>query len=157
MPLIGGKAMHHRNNRLRTLGALAWMLGAGALAWAAPGEDPVTLEKKVNVQMLPMPAAARSGYINYDMGGLPGWQQARLTRYVAKAFSGDTTGIYTDKDVVNAVDTQGSKVVCSQSMGSNVATAANAATATKGAGNTGLKTGGDQVVVLRGDLVNICW
>lgn len=153
--------MLDRNNRLRTLGALAWMLGAGALAWAAPGEDPVTLDKKVNVQMLPMPAAARSGYINYDMRGLPGWQQARLTRYVAKAFSGDTTGIYTDKDVVHTVDTQGSKVVCSQSVGSNVvatgATGAAAATGAKGAAGTGLKTGGDQVVVLRGDMVNICW
>uniref|UniRef100_UPI00215A4BEF hypothetical protein n=1 Tax=Escherichia marmotae TaxID=1499973 RepID=UPI00215A4BEF len=77
---------------------------------------PVVLDKKVNVQMQPLPSAPRSGYINHDTG-LPAWQQARLTRYVAKAFSGDTTGIVTEKDVVNAVNTQGSKVVCSQSVG----------------------------------------
>ena len=134
------------NNRL-LYGALVLGLGAAVPAWSAPGEDPVVLEKKVNVQMQPLPSAPRSDYINYN-NGMPAWQQARLSRYVAKAFSGDTTGILTEKDVVNAVETKGSKVVCSQSVGSNVA-AANA-------GATG-KPGGDQVVVLRGDLVNICW
>lgn len=76
-----------------------------------------------------------------------------MTRYVAKAFSANTTGITTEKDVVHAVDTQGAKVVCSQSVGSNVASAGAAGAA----GGPGIKTSGDQVVVLRGDLVNICW
>lgn len=127
----------------------AWALGIGAVApsWSAPGEDPVVLQKKVTVQMQPWSGETRSGYIEQNTG-LPAWQQARLTRYVAKAFSGDTTGILTEKDVVNAVDTQGSKVVCSQSVGSNFGTATT--------GSTG-KPGADQVVVLRGDLVNICW
>ena len=129
------------------LGAAALGPGTPGAAWAAPGEDPVVLQKKVTVQMQPWGSDTRSGYINYDTG-LPAWQQARLTRYVAKAFSGDTTGILTEKDVVNAVDTKGSKVVCSQSVGSNTGAAA---TATPG------KPGTDQVVVLRGDLVNICW
>ena len=136
--------------------ALAWMLGAAPLlAAAAPGEDPVVLEKKVNVQMQPLPAAPRSGYINYN-NGLPAWQQARLTRYVAKAFSGDTSGILTEKDVVHAVDTQGSKVVCSQSVGSNVATSTPGTPGASGT-STVKGPGGDQGVVLRGDLVNICW
>lgn len=131
---------------------LAWLLaGAWQTAWAAPGEDPIALEKKVTVQMQPLPAAPRSSYIYYEQG-IPAWQQARLTRYVAKAFSSDTTGIYTEKDVIHAVDTKGSQVVCSQSVGSNVAAAAGS-----GKASPGVKTTGDQVVVLRGDLVNICW
>ena len=127
----------------------AWALGMGAMApaWSAPGEDPVVLQKKVTVQMQPWGSETRSGYINYN-NGLAAWQQARLTRYVAKAFSGDTTGILTEKDVVNAVDTKGSKMVCSQSVGST-----SGAAAPTGAG--GKPT--EQVVVLRGDLVNICW
>ncbi len=139
--------MLSRATRFLAPATAALALCATVPAWAAPGEDPVVLDKKVNVQMQPLPSAPRSGYINHDTG-LPAWQQARLTRYVAKAFSGDTTGIVTEKDVVNAVNTQGSKVVCSQSVGSNFGTAAS--------GGTG-KPGADQVVVLRGDLVNICW
>ena len=42
------------------------VLGAGVPAWAqhGPGEDPVVLEKKVTLQMIPNGAAPRSGYMN---------------------------------------------------------------------------------------------
>lgn len=124
-------------------------LGLGAIApsWSAPGEDPVVLQKKVTVQMQPWGSETRSGYIQHATT-IPAWQQARLSRYVAKAFSGDTTGILTEKDVVHAVNTQGGKVVCSQSVGSNIGSAAT--TVASGKPN-------EQVVVLREDLVNICW
>ncbi|AVP57742.1 hypothetical protein [Pulveribacter suum] len=140
----------HTSIRGTAMALACLLVVASQTASAAPGEDPIALEKKVNVQMQPLPTAARSSYIYYEQG-IPAWQQARITRYVAKAFSSDTTGIYTEKDVVHAVDTKGSQVVCSQSVGSNVAAAGSAK------GSPGVKTTGDQVVVLRGDLVNICW
>ena len=116
-------------------------------ACAAPGEDPIVLEKKVSVQMQPYNQNTRSGYVQYNLG-LAADLQAKISRYTAKAYSADTTGIYTEKDVVQAVKTDGNKVVCSQSVGSNIGTAA---TATTGSGKPA-----DQIVVLRGDLINIC-
>ena len=140
--------MSHRFNSHWMLAAVV-CLSAPVCAWAAaPGEDPVVLQKPISIQMIPMNTNKVSGYINYDVGP-PADQQAKLTRYVAKAFSADTTGISTEKDVINAVQTQGSKVVCSQSVGSKVGAAAAATQPGKPAG--------DQIVVLRGDLVNICW
>lgn len=121
----------------------------------APGEDPIVLNKEVKVQMLPLNQAKSSNQITFDTG-IPAWQQAKLSRYTAKAFSADTTGIYTEKDVVQSVKTQSGKVTCSQSVGSNtVSTAAGSATGTGKVGQ--ITPTGDQVVVLRGDLVNVCF
>lgn len=140
--------MNHRFNS-RWLLAVTVCLSAPVCALAAaPGEDPVVLQKPISIQMIPMNTNKTSGYINYQIG-TPADQQAKVARYVAKAFSADTTGIFTDKDVVNTVQTVGSKVVCSQTVGSKVGAAAT--TATPG------KPAADQIVVLRGDLVNVCW
>ena len=144
--------MNHRFSGY-VLMATAVCLSAPICALAqAPGEDPIVLTKEVKVQMLPLNQTKTSGQINYT-NGIPAWQQAKLSRYTATAFSADTTGIYTEKDVVQTVKTQGAKVTCSQSVGSNVQGTTPAGAAAKGQ----LGASGDQVVVLRGDLVNVCF
>ncbi len=114
-----------------------------AVAQYAPGEDPVILDKKVNIQMLPTGAAPRSGYITPSTD-MPAWQKARISRYEAKAFSGDPGDILTNKDVVSTATSDGFKTTCTQSIGSTT-------TLTTAAGSPK-----EQIVVLRGDLVNIC-
>ena len=124
----------------------------------APGEDPIVLNKQVSVQMLPLNQSKTSGQITYT-SGMSASQQAKLTRYTAKAFSADTTGINTNSDVVNHVQTVSGKTECSQSVGSTTGgstTASGAASSTAAAAAKGA-LGKDQVVVLRGDLVNICF
>ncbi|QIL72969.1 hypothetical protein G7048_23030 [Diaphorobacter sp. HDW4B] len=141
------------NHRIRgyLLMATAVCLSAPLCTLAqAPGEDPIVLNKEVKVQMLPLNQNKASNQITHDLG-IPAWQQAKMSRYTAKAFSADTTGIYTDKDVVQSVNTQGSKVTCSQSVGSTAT--ASAVGAAKGT----VSASGDQVVVLRGDMVNVCF
>ena len=91
--------------------------------------------------------APRSGNIGAP-AEIPSWQRAKIARYEAKAFSGNRGNILTEKDVVNTNTTDGFKTTCTQSIGSNTAPA-------------GITTGNgfkpnDQIVVLRGDLVNIC-
>lgn len=132
-------------NHLITLAAAAGALlcCAQAVAQHGPGEDPVVLEKKVNIQMLPMGAAPRSGYIS-PSAEMPDWQRARISRYEAKAFSADPGDILTNKDVTSSVTSDGFRTTCTQTIGST-------AGATTPAGSPR-----DQVVVLRGDLVNIC-
>ncbi|MFC5523394.1 hypothetical protein [Polaromonas jejuensis] len=125
------------------------LMGVGALgclqaaAQNAPGEDPVRLDKKITIQMLPLGAAPRSGNINPSTD-MPAWQRARVARYEAKAFSGNPGDILSKKDVVSTATSDGFKTTCTQTIGSNVAT-------TTPAGSPK-----EQIVVLRGDLVNIC-
>ena len=117
-------------------------------AQGVPGEDPVRIQTKIVIQMLPVAGAPRSGYID-PASGIPAWQKARIARYEAKAFSGNTGDILTERDVINTTHSDGFKTTCTQTIGS-------APTVT----GTGLPGVGakptQQVVVLRGDLVNIC-
>ena len=122
--------------------------GSLAIAQSAPGEDPINLQNRVSIQMLPLGGAPKSSSINYSTD-IPAWQKARIARYEAKAFSGNKGDILTEKDVVNTSTSDGFKTTCTQSIGSTTAPA------------TGITTGAgvkpvEQVVVLRGDLVNIC-
>lgn len=145
--------MNHRFSG-HLLVAMAVCLSASMGAQAqAPGEDPIVLNKEVKVQMLPLNQPKTTGQIDHGQD-MPAWQQAKLARYTAKAFSADTTGIYTEKDVVQSVKTQGGKVTCSQSVGSNAGASGTTGT---GAVKGSVTPTGDQVVVLRGDLVNICF
>ena len=115
-------------------------------AQGVPGEDPVRIQSKIVIQMLPVPGAPRSGYID-PASGIPAWQQARITRYEAKAFSGNVGSILTEKDVINTTQSSGFRNTCTQSIGT--------APTVPGAQVPGaLPT--QQIVVLRGDLVNIC-
>ena len=122
--------------------------GTVALAQSAPGEDPISLQNRVSIQMLPLAGPPRSGSINFSTD-IPAWQKARIARYEAKAFSGNKGDILTEKDVINTATSDGFKTTCTQSIGSTLAP------------TTGITTGAgvkpvEQVVVLRGDLVNIC-
>jgi hypothetical protein len=119
-------------------------------AWAqAPGEDPVVLTKKLTIQMQPTGAAAASTGLD-NASTMPSWLRARIARYEAKAFSDDPGGVLTNNDVVTTANAQGMQKTCVQEVGSN--TVSGAAT---GTGKYGPNQA-PQVVVLRGDLVNIC-
>jgi hypothetical protein len=75
---------------------------------------------------------------------------AKLARYQAKAFATDTAGVLTDEDVITRTGREGVRKVCSQEIASNT---------TGSLGSTAQRYGPKpdaQIVVLRGDLVNIC-
>jgi hypothetical protein len=119
-----------------------------AYAQLAPGEDPVYLKEKVVVNMLPINNTMRSTPLQ-NSSGIPAWMDARIAKFQAKAYSIDTSGIYTDSDVKTTTITDGMRKTCIQDVGSTIAAASN---------STG-KYGAlpqDQIVVLKGDLVNIC-
>lgn len=115
------------------------------VVWAAPGEDPVTITGRVTYLQLPTSPLARSGNLEYRKD-MPDDMAAKVSRYTAKAYTPNTGDIKTEKDVVQSVQTNGTQTTCYQSVGSVSA-----------ASGQGVKTTGkDQVVVLRGDLINIC-
>lgn len=121
----------------------------GDQAHAAPGEDPLVFSDPVQFTSAPGARFQTSGNMDASLQ-LPAWMKAKMTRYTAKAFSvtADDGTIYTDNDVINTTQTNGFKTTCVQEVGS---ISGDAALGTRyGPGQR------DQVVVLRGDLVNIC-
>ena len=130
------------------LAVLTLGMAMGAGAQGVPGEDPVQLKGPVQYMNLPGSAVQKSGQIdsNPDM---PAWMKARVARYEAKAFSATANDgtILTDNDVVNTANAQGLRKTCVQEVGS-ITSANNSASNTLG--------GQQQIVVLRGDLVNVC-
>lgn len=131
------------------LAFLALCSAFGAFAQGRiPGEDPVQLTGPVRYMNLPGAAAPKSGQIdgNSDM---PAWMKARVARYEAKAFSATANDgtILTDNDVVNTANAQGLRKTCVQEVGS--------ITSANNLGNNTLG-GQQQIVVLRGDLINVC-
>ena len=112
-----------------------------------PGEDPVVLNAPVKYISLPGGAMPRSSQMDRSPE-MPAWMKARMARYEAKAFSAtaDDGTILTDNDVVTTATVQGLRKTCVQEIGSG--TSSDGATGTSG--NT------PQIVVLRGDLINIC-
>lgn len=137
----------HRAGRAAWAAAAATAFFAAPAAAQAPGEDPVVLTKKLSVQMQPTGAAAASTGLD-NQGAMPSWLRARIARYEARAFSDDTSGIATQNDVVTTANAQGMQKTCVQEVGSNTAAAGSA-------GKYGPNQA-PQIVVLRGDLVNIC-
>ena len=120
--------------------ALTLMSTAG-YSLAGPGEDTVTITNRVQYLQMPTAPRAVSGSIRYDRG-LSDDVQAKLARYSAQAFAPAQTGVATERDVVQAVKTNGTQVTCTQSVNPVVPTSGPAT--------------GDRVVVIRGDLINIC-
>lgn len=119
-----------------------------ANAQLAPGEDPVYLNQKVVVNMLPINNTMRSTPLE-NSAGVPAWMDARIAKFQAKAYSLEATGIYTDSDVKTITITDGFRKTCIQNVGSTITAASNSA------GKFGAMPQ-DQIVVLKGDLVNIC-
>ena len=126
--------------------ALGTAIGMGSVQ-AAPGEDPIVLSKPVDHLQLPMGAAAPSKGLD-GTDGLPSNVQAKIARFEAKSFSDATAGIFTDADIKTATSSDLKGKTCIQDVGSNTST------------NSPLRYGPgnnqQQIVVLRGDLVNIC-
>lgn len=122
--------------------AVALYAIASAAHAQVPGEDTVPLQRGLLIQMQPLPGPAQSRAPNLA-NSMPDWMRARMSRYEAKAWSENSGTVMTERDVINTVDTQGLKSTCTQSVGSTVVP--KGSTITK-----------DTVVVLRGDLVNIC-
>ena len=124
-------------------GCGALMLAALALpALAGPREDPVSITGKVQYLQVPTAPRTVSGSISFNRG-VPDDMQAKIARYTAQAYSPNTGGILTENNVVQSVHTNGTQTTCTQSI---VPTGAS-----NGVGGTG-----DQVVVLRGDVINVC-
>ena len=123
--------------------AVVMLAGATVCAMAAPGEDPVQISGRVSYLQMPTAPRSLSGNIVYKTG-MPDEAKAKIAHYVAKSFSADTTGILTGKDVVSSVQTNSvGGITCVQ-------------TVQPSASGAGATMGQDQVVVIRGDLVNIC-
>lgn len=121
-----------------------------ALAFAqfAPGEDPIQLTKLSKTELRPTAPQQVSGSLD-PLFGMQGWLRARVTRYEARAYSDNAAeNLLTDNDAVTTASAQGLNKVCVQEVGST-------ASSTSGFGKYGPK-GGAQIVVLKGDLVNIC-
>lgn len=113
------------------------------LAASAPGEDPVILNGRVTYLQLPTAPVARSGNLEYRKD-VPDEIAAKVSRYTAKAFSPTLGNIKTEKDVVQSVQTNASQTTCYQSIGS-----------VSGEGARGIQDR-EQIVVLRGDVINVC-
>ncbi len=122
-----------------------------AIAQHAPGEDPVILTAKVGVNMLPTGATTKSTGMDQTTG-MPAWMRARVTRYESKAYSSSSSDILTNSDVVTTATASGLKKACVQEIGSNTTSGASN---NSGFAQYGPK-GQPQIVVLKGDLVNIC-
>lgn len=134
---------------LRAIVLLAALSSCAAWA-AAPGEDPITLNTPPAPQGSAQPGLAPSSS-DAARRLLPARMKAKMARYQARAFRDDLDDIYTDNDVVRSASADGLKKVCVQEVGSNTVPA-----------NTGPSSGRygpqarQQIVVLRGDLVNVC-
>jgi hypothetical protein len=81
---------------------------------------------------------------------IPAWMDAKLARFQAKAFAADTSGIWTDENVVTRYAQDGLRRVCTQNIASN--SAINSSTSFNRYG----PKPESQIVVLRRDLINIC-
>lgn len=123
----------------------AWPSMAQSISYT-PGEDPVVLTGPVKYLSLPGGALPKSGQIDRPPE-MAAWMQARIARYEAKAFSAtaDDGTLLTDNDVVTTATVQGLRKTCVQEIGSNTTSDTSSTLGNK-----------PQVVVLRGDLINIC-
>ena len=124
------------------------VLSAQVYAQSAPGEDPIHLTKVNKTELRPTAPVQTSGSLD-PLFGMQGWLKARVTRYEARAYSDyGTDTIVTENDAVTTASAQGLKKTCVQEVGTSASNAT-------GFGKYGPK-GAAQIVVLKGDLVNIC-
>lgn len=123
--------------------ACSLLLWAPGVRAQMPGEDTVSITRPVTYLQLPTAIKAPSGDIHYNQV-LPPNLAAKVGRYTAEAYAANPgSNVKTERDVVQSVKTRGLYTTCNQSVASTT-------------GPAGPGGGKDQVVVLRGDLVNIC-
>lgn len=126
-------------------------LGYTLHAHSAPGEDTIQLKGPVKYVLSPGGQPPTSSGMD-GPNDIPAWMRARMTRYIAKAYSAtaEDGSIYTNSDVVTTMQTEGLRKTCVQEVGSNTVPVDGSL------GNRYGPTAREQVVVLRGDLVNVC-
>ncbi len=127
---------------------LTLVFSNAALAQRTPGEDPIKLESKLSYAPMPGGQIAKSTPLEGDTD-MPAWLRAKVARFEAKAYSAtaDDGSILTEANVTNTSTTQGVRRTCLQEVGSTTQTGTSAG---------GRNAPNQQIVVLRGDLVNIC-
>jgi hypothetical protein len=128
--------------------AIGVSVNSRAYAQNAPGEDPITLSKITKTELRPTSPQQTSGGLD-PLFGMQGWLKARVSRYEARAYSDFASdSVLTENDAVTTASAQGLKKVCVQEVGSTAGSS--------GFGSKYGPKGAPQVVVLKGDLVNIC-
>lgn len=123
---------------------------ASAQMSGIPGEDPIFIKSRIAAPMGPALAQARSTPMT-PVPVTPAWLEAKVARLEAKAWAFDAGKLITDKNVLAAASSDGLRKVCIQDIGSSVSAGANAAS-----GTGMLNSSEPQIVVLKGDVVNIC-
>lgn len=123
-----------------------------SFAQHAPGEDPLVLSNQVSYNLLPLNNQRQSGDMEQS-SEIPSWLRAKISRYQAKAFAAENNDVATDSDVVTTHTTNGARKTCVQEVGTTSQAASSGSS--QGFNRYGPKPD-EQVVVLRGDLVNIC-
>lgn len=143
------KTLLRRHEVLLVLGLLSVGIFSSELVLAQirPGEDPVILTKRVSTMQLPDSGIHKSTPL--DNAEMPASMRAKVARFEAKSKSDVTSGFSSDKDVTRETSSDGFKKTCVQEVGSNTAAGA------KQPGRPG-QANNQQIVVLRGDLINIC-
>ncbi|MFG0597001.1 hypothetical protein ACF8OH_20485 [Delftia sp. WSY_9] len=138
----------HTAAHLCSAALLAWLaLGAPALHAAAPGEDPVVLSKPVDYLRLPTAKQQTSSGLD-TVTDIPINVKAKIARYEAMSMT-NAPGISTEANVVTTTTTSstGMQRTCTQDLASNT----NASAFNRYGPQTK-----DQIVVLKGDLINVC-
>lgn len=138
----------HTAAHLCSAALLAWLaLGANPLHAAAPGEDPVVLNKPADYLRLPTAKQPTSSGLD-TVTDIPINVKAKIARYEAMSMT-NAPGISTEANVVTTTTTSstGMQRTCTQDLASNT----NASAFNRYGPQTK-----DQIVVLKGDLVNVC-
>jgi hypothetical protein len=145
-----------KNLLLQILPACVLVFGFCGISWAqrTPGEDPLTMNGPVSFMSLPSGGSPKSTGLDTHTD-MPAWLKAKVARFEAKAYSAglDDGTLLTDNDVNTTNTTQGVRRTCRQDVGS---TQTNGIGRAPTSGNNPRTNANQQIVVLRGDLVNIC-
>jgi hypothetical protein len=146
--------MKHLLMQLLPACVLAFGFCGSSLAQRIPGEDPLTMNGPVSFMSLPSGGNPRSTGLDTHTD-MPAWLKAKVARFEAKAYSAglDDGTLLSDNDVNTTNTTQGVRRTCRQDVGSVQASGIGRAPTS---GNNARTNASQQIVVLRGDLVNIC-
>ena len=124
------------------------LAGLSMQAMAAPGEDTIYLNRPVQYLSLPSGGTAKSTDIQ-NKTDIPDWLKAKVSRYEAKAYSATANdgSMFTDATVITSTAGEGVQKSCLQEVGNSTS---SSSTPFSRLGSN------QQIVVLRGDLVNVC-
>ncbi len=130
--------------------AMTYPVSSVAQIMGAPGEDNIVISRKMSPAMGPAMSAPRSTPMT-PMPVTPAWLEAKVARLEAKAWGFDAGKLVADKNLLAAASSDGMRKVCIQDIGSSITTSNDT-----GRGSSLLPSSEPQIVVLKGDFVNIC-